>query len=118
MLSIQCSPSKECQYKLSVGCCYDTIIFEKGLSPKFLHIQIAHQAKYTLWEDGIARKSKQWVHILIKLIDICNVRKIKEDESITIETVKNKEKELKELIDFCKDNNATKTAEYLENSSL
>lgn len=77
---------------------------------------IPHQAKYTLWQDGIKRKSKSWVHILTKLIDICNVRKIKEDESIAVETVKNKEKELKELIDFCKNNNAPKTAEYLENA--
>lgn len=76
---------------------------------------IPHQANYTLWQDKIQRKTKPWVHILTKLIDICNVRKIKEDESIAEETIKIKKKELKELIDFCKDNKATKTAEYLEN---
>lgn len=78
---------------------------------------IPHQAKYTLWQDKIERKTKPWIHILTKLIDICSVRKIKEDESIAEETIKIKKNELKELIDYCKDNKATKTAEYLENAS-
>ncbi|HPO49033.1 MAG TPA: hypothetical protein PLO89_01790, partial [Spirochaetota bacterium] len=37
--------------------------------------------------------------------------------SIAEETIKIKKNELKELIDYCKDNKATKTAEYLENAS-
>ena len=79
---------------------------------------IPHQAKYTLWQDKIVRKSKEWVYILTKLIEICNVKKIKEDESIAKETVENKKNEIKELIEYCKNNKAIKTAEYLENASL
>ena len=78
---------------------------------------IPHEAKYTLWQDKIKRKTEVWVYILTKLIDICNVRKIKEDETIALQMIENKKKELEELIDYCIDNKVEKTAVYLQNAS-
>jgi len=78
---------------------------------------IPHEGKYTLWQDKIKRKSRVWIHILTKLIDICNVRKIKEDETIIKKTIKNKKEELEKLIQYCEKNKAEKTATYLKNAS-
>ena len=78
---------------------------------------IPYEAKYTLWQDKIKRKSRIWIHILTKLIEICNVRKIKEDETIIKKTIKNKKGELEKLIHYCEENKAEKTATYLKNAS-
>ena len=78
---------------------------------------IPYEAKYTLWQDKIKRKSRVWIHILTKLIEICNVRKIKEDETIIKKTIKNKKGELEKLIHYCEENKAEKTATYLKNAS-
>jgi hypothetical protein len=78
---------------------------------------IPYEAKYTLWQDKIKRKSKAWIFILTKLIDICNVRKIKEDESIAKKTIENKKRELEKLIEYCEENKALKTSVYLKNAS-
>jgi hypothetical protein len=78
---------------------------------------IPYEAKYTLWQDKIKRKSKEWIHILSKLIDICNVRKIKEDESIAKKIIENKKDEFEKLIKYCEEQKAVKTAVYLKNAS-
>jgi hypothetical protein len=78
---------------------------------------IPYEAKYTLWQDKIKRKTEHWIYILTKLIDICNVRKIKEDGSIAVKTIKNKKDELEKLIQYCKKHKAEKTSVYLENAS-
>jgi hypothetical protein len=78
---------------------------------------IPYEAKYTLWQDKIKRKTKCWVYILTKLIDICNVRKIKEDETIAMKMIENKKKELENLINYCIENKADRTAGYLKNAS-
>jgi hypothetical protein len=78
---------------------------------------IPHQAKYTLWQDKVKRKSEIWIYILTKLIDICNVRKIKEDETIALKMIEDKKKEFELLINYCIENKAEKTAVYLLNAS-
>jgi hypothetical protein len=78
---------------------------------------VPYEAKYTLWQDKIKRKTETWIYILTKLIDICNVRKIKEDESIAVKTIENKKYELEKLIQYCEEHNAGKTSVYLRNAS-
>lgn len=77
---------------------------------------IPHEAKYTLWQDKVKRKTANWVYILSELIDVCNVRKIKEDESVAHEIIEKKKKGLIELISFCESKGYQKTASYLENA--
>ena len=77
---------------------------------------IPYEAKYTLWQDNVKRKTDNWTHILTTLIDICNVKKIKEDESVAQELIKIKKERLVELIDFCRTNGYKKTASYLRNA--
>lgn len=43
---------------------------------------IPHETKYTLWQDKVKRKSEHWNYILAKILEITNVRRIKEDEGV------------------------------------
>lgn len=77
---------------------------------------VPYETKYKLWQDKVKRKSLEWKYILTRIIDICNVKKIKEDESIAYELIKVKKERLKELVKYCSDNDYKKTAGYLENA--
>ena len=43
---------------------------------------IPHETKYTLWEDKVKRKSEPWNYILAQVLDITNVRRIKEEQGV------------------------------------
>ena len=77
---------------------------------------IPYEAKYTLWQDKVKRKTDNWVYILSDLIDICNVKRIKEDESVAKKIIEKKKKRLIKLIAFCRANGYQKTSSYLENA--
>ena len=77
---------------------------------------IPHEVKYTLWQDKVKRKTANWVYVLSELIDVCNVKKIKEDESVAHEIIEKKKERLIELISFCESKGCQKTASYLENA--
>jgi len=77
---------------------------------------IPHQLKYTLWKDQVKRKSKNWLHILTEIFTICSIRSFIEEDEIKDEIIKKKEKQLEELIDYCKTNNYNTSVSYLENA--
>ena len=74
---------------------------------------IPHEAKYTLWKDGVKRKTEQWKHILSQILDITNVRRIKEDGGIAEEFIEQKLRQLGLLIAYCRMNGYSHTEGYL-----
>ncbi len=77
---------------------------------------IPHQAKYTMWEDKIKRKSEDWLYILCKLYTITSLpRLIYDDDEITT-IIKQKTKTFDKLINYCFENGYLKTYTYLLNA--
>ena len=74
---------------------------------------IPHEAKYTLWKDGVKRKTEQWKHIISQILDITNVRRIKEDGGIAEEFIEQKLRQLSLLIAYCRMNGYSHTEGYL-----
>ncbi len=98
----------------------DTSIL-KGLKGLKIIIQrclwhIPHQAKYTMWEDKIKRKSEDWYKIMSKLYNIISVSYNGEEEDVIKEIVKEKESLLDELLEFCLEKEYMKTYTYLFNA--
>jgi hypothetical protein len=77
---------------------------------------IPHQAKYTMWQDKIPRKSEDWLNILGKLYNIIAISYIGEDESVIAKIIEEKNKLMDELIKFCLDKEYMKTYQYLLNA--
>jgi len=77
---------------------------------------IAHEAKYTLWQDKVKRKSKKWKYILAKLLDITNVRRVWEDPAVAINIIKWKRNQFTRLIHFCDKNKFVHTSSYLRSA--
>ncbi len=77
---------------------------------------IPHEIKFTLWEDGVARKSKQWLHVLAKTLEITNVKRIYEDPGVARNVIKGKRNQLTRLIRYCSRRGYTKTVSFLTNA--
>lgn len=75
---------------------------------------IAHEAKYTLWQDKVKRKSQAWCNVLGKLLDITNVRRIREEPGVAVQVIRGKKNRLTRLIRHCRENDFKHTANYLE----
>lgn len=93
----------------------------KGLSGIKIIIQrclfhIALEAKYTLWKDKVKRKSDPWKYILAKILDITNVKRIREDEGIAKNIIKWKRNQFTRLINYCKKRFYFNTYIYLKNT--
>lgn len=77
---------------------------------------IAHEAKYTLWQDKVKRKSKKWKYVLAKVLDITNVRRVKENPGVAANIIKWKRNQLTRLIHYCDKNKFVHTASYLRSA--
>ena len=77
---------------------------------------IPHQFKYCLWQDKVKRKSKKWIKVLCLLIDICRISKLTDDDVDVQNMVDVKKKNLKELINYCKEQGWDKCTVYLQNA--
>lgn len=77
---------------------------------------IPHQAKYTMWQDKITRKSENWLDILGKLYNIIAISYTGEDESVISKIIEDKNKLLDDLIKLCLDKEYMKTYQYLLNA--
>jgi hypothetical protein len=94
----------------------------EGLSGVFVIIQrclfhIAHELKYTLWEDKVKRKSKLWRFILAKTLEITNVKRVFEEPGVVKNVVKWKRNLLTRLIKYCSKKKLKKTLAYLKNAA-
>jgi len=58
------------------------------------------QMKYCLWEDGVKRKSIDWLKIMEKIFDITAVRSLVEEDEIDA-VLEEKRDRLSELLSFC-----------------
>jgi len=77
---------------------------------------IPHETKYTLWKDKVKRRSKDWAYILAKILEITNIKRIREGTKIAENIIKWKKEQLIKLIDFCKGKGYNHTKIYLENA--
>ncbi len=76
---------------------------------------IPHQLKYCLWEDGVKRKSIDWLKIMGKIFDITAVRSLMEEDEIDA-VLEEKRDRLSELISFCEQQKYQNCAAYLRNA--
>lgn len=77
---------------------------------------IPHQMKYYLWKDKAVRKSKEWLYVMCRLIDITTVRSLLHDEDEINAVVKLKTGQLEELIEYCQEHEWNSCATYLQNA--
>ena len=77
---------------------------------------IPHQMKYYLWKDGVGRKSKEWLYVIGRLLDITAIRSLIYDEDEIEAVIKEKTNRLKELIEFCREAGWNNCATYLQNA--
>ncbi|MGI6354231.1 MAG: hypothetical protein ACOX6W_18295 [Lentisphaeria bacterium] len=76
---------------------------------------IPHQLKHCLWQDKIARDDEVWQTIMGGACHLVALRPhLEDDEKVAF--VRAKEKELGELLDFCRTHECEKSAAYLENA--
>ena len=74
---------------------------------------IAHEIKYTLWEDRVKRKSRRWRYVLGKCLDITHVKRIREERGVVKNMICWKRNLLTRLINYCIKRKFSHTAEYL-----
>jgi hypothetical protein len=77
---------------------------------------IPHQAKYTMWQDEITRKSEDWLKIMGKLYNIVAISYTGEDEDVIAKIIDEKNKLMDKLIKFCLNKKYMKTYKYLLNA--
>jgi hypothetical protein len=87
-----------------------TVIIQRCL------FHIAHEIKYTLWQDKVKRKNKTWRYILAKTLEITNVKRVYEEPGVLKNVVKWKRNLLTRLIKYCKKKRLKFTTPYLENA--
>jgi hypothetical protein len=88
-----------------------TVILQRCL------FHIAHEVKYTLWEDGVKRKSDEWRTVLARTLEITMVKRIHEDEAVCAKMIAAKKEKLCELILWCEEQGFSKTTAFLKNAS-
>jgi len=95
----------------------------KGLGEKVKVIfqrclwHIPHQFKWYLWKDEVRSKSKEWLHAMAELLEICALRSLVDDEEVIGEMVDLKRTRLRRLIEYCRDRGWEHSAVYLENAA-
>ena len=77
---------------------------------------IPHQMKYYLWKDKAVRKSKEWIYVMCRLIDVTTVRSLLHDEDEINAVVKLKTCQLEELIKYCQKHKWNSCVTYLQNA--
>lgn len=79
---------------------------------------IPHQLKYTLWRDKgkVKRKSKEWLHVMSEVLEICAIRPLVECEETIKAMIASKKERLDKVIAYCRDREYKATVEYLENA--
>ncbi|MBX8644946.1 MAG: hypothetical protein KIY12_09555 [Thermoplasmata archaeon] len=89
-----------------------TLLFQRCLW------HIPHQLKYVLWKDKkqVPRKSKDWLHILSEVLEICAIRSGVEEEEVILEMIASKTKRLEAVIAFCQEKGCKTTVSYLQNA--
>lgn len=77
---------------------------------------IPYQAKYVLWQDGVKRRSAEWLYVIAELMEICAIRPFVDCKETIDAMVASKRTRLDEVIKRCRENGYTHTVSYLENA--
>ena len=99
----------------------DTTIFDSLKDKVTVLVQrclwhIPYQAQYVLWEDGVKRKSEEWLHVVAELMEICAIRSLVDCPDTIKAMLESKRARLEKIIDYCRENKYKRCVTYLENA--
>jgi len=63
---------------------------------------IPYQAKYFLWKDSVQRKSREWLHVVAELMEICAIRPLVDCQETIDAMLESKRNRLEKLMDYCR----------------
>lgn len=100
----------------------DTAIFDQLKDKVTILIQrclwhIPYQARYVLWQDKVARKSEDWLHVIAELMEICAIRFLVDCPETIQAMIASKRTRLDQVIEFCREKKYSHAVTYLENAS-
>lgn len=78
---------------------------------------IPHQMKHCLWSDGVKRKTRDWLYVIGRLLDITAIRSRIIDEEEIAAVFKTKKERLEKLIKHCEKQGWKRCATYLRNAA-
>ena len=99
----------------------DTSIFDSLKGKVTVLVQrclwhIPYQAQYVLWEDGVKRKSTEWLHVVAELMEICAIRSLVDCPDTIKAMLESKRARLEKVIAYCREKKYTHCVAYLENA--
>jgi len=99
----------------------DTSIFESLKGKVTVLVQrclwhIPYQAQYVLWQDGVKRKSGEWLHVVAELMEICAIRSLVDCPDTIKAMLESKSARLEKVIAYCRENEFKRCVSYLENA--
>ncbi len=99
----------------------DTSIFDSLKGKVTVLVQrclwhIPYQAQYVLWSDGVKRKSKEWLHVVAELMEICAIRSLVDCPDTIRAMLESKRARLEKVIAYCKEKKYEHCVAYLENA--
>ena len=77
---------------------------------------IPYQARHVLWQDGVKRKGKEWLHVISELMEICAIRPLVDCQKTIEKMIESKRNRLEEVVKYCLSKGYTHTVSYLENA--
>ena len=100
----------------------DTAIFDQLKDKVTILIQrclwhIPYQARYVLWQDKVARKSEDWLHVIAELMEICAIRFLVDCPETIQAMIASKRTRLDQVTEFCREKKYSHAVTYLENAS-
>jgi hypothetical protein len=99
----------------------DTSIFESLKGKITILVQrclwhIPYQAQYVLWQDGVKRKSMEWLHVIAELMEVCAIRSLVDCPDTIKAMIESKKARLEKVIDYCREKEFKHCVSYLENA--
>jgi hypothetical protein len=99
----------------------DTSIFDSLKGKVTVLVQrclwhIPYQAQYVLWEDKVKRKSKEWLHVVAELMEICAIRSLVDCPDTINAMLESKKTRLEKIIAYCREKKYEHCVAYLENA--
>ncbi len=99
----------------------DTSIFDSLKGKVTVLVQrclwhIPYQAQYVLWQDGVKRKSGEWLHVVAELMEICAIRSLVDCPDTIKAMLESKRARLEKVIVYCRKKGFKRCASYLENA--
>lgn len=99
----------------------DTTIFDSLKGKVTVLVQrclwhIPYQAQYVLWTDRVKRKSREWLHVVAELMEICAIRSLVDCPDTIKAMLESKKARLEKVIAYCREKKYGHCVAYLENA--